>query len=108
MSALRLELQGVDLETNKNEFLTFEIPRKAFLIPHSYNKGSAEYCILGITGELPAGSNKIILGTNFMRNFYTGLGVDLDNNQSDTHHQGVPKIGFARGVESLGILQRGQ
>jgi len=108
MSPLRLELSGVDLQTGKNEFLTFEIPRKAFLIPHSYQKGSAEYCVLGITGELSADSDKIILGTNFMRSFYTGLGVDVGQDYYAGIHEGTPKIGFAQGVESLGIMQRGK
>jgi hypothetical protein len=42
-----------------------------------------------------------------MRNYYIGLGVDAPEYYHGVH-TGIPKIGFAQAVESLGIMQRGK
>ena len=58
MSSLRFELSGVEIDKEKTVFITFEIPRIAFLIPskakpdeinHEQNPRRHESCLIGFT-----------------------------------------------------------
>jgi len=60
-----------------------EIPAEALLIPakdltstaYQVNDIQGNKCFLALTGELPAGSDKAILGTAFMQSVYSVLSV---------------------------------
>ena len=81
-----------------------EIPSEALLIPGrdltessddktSNNEGK---CFLALSGELPVGSDRVILGTAFMQSVYSILSVEMPER--------VTKIGFAHATDSLGII----
>ena len=99
LPSFRISLSSTYTDNAGNDHMEqqyFEIPREALLIPDhhaSYTLFSHDKCHFAFSGDLPVGSNSVILGANFMRNFYTVLSVDMDGGE-----KGLAKIGISKNV----------